>query len=55
MKALARSYLWWIGLDKDIESLGKSCESCQAIKLFKTGTLQCLRDVPQHVVFLILI
>ena len=32
MKALARSYIWWIGLDKDIESLGKSCESCQAIK-----------------------
>ena len=32
MKALARSYIWWIGLDKDIESLGKSCGSCQAIK-----------------------
>ena len=32
MKALARSYFWWIGLDKDIESLGRSCESCQAIK-----------------------
>ena len=26
MKALACSYFWWIGLDKDIENLGKSCE-----------------------------
>ena len=32
MKALARSYIWWIGLDKDIESLAKSCESYQAVK-----------------------
>ena len=32
MKALARSYFWWIGLDKDIECLGKSCGRCQAVK-----------------------
>ena len=32
MKAVARSYFWWIGLDKDIENLGKSCENCQAVK-----------------------
>ena len=32
MKALARSYFWWSGLDKDIEDLGKSCTACQAIK-----------------------
>ena len=32
MKASARSYFWWIGLDKDITNLGKSCESCQADK-----------------------
>ena len=32
MKALAHSYFWWIGLDKDIESMGKSCEKCQAAK-----------------------
>ena len=30
MKAIARSYFWWGGLDKDIETLGKSCQSCQA-------------------------
>ena len=29
MKALARSHFWWRGLDKDIETLGKSCHSCQ--------------------------
>ena len=30
MKTIARSYFWWVGLDKDIEELGKSCQSCQA-------------------------
>ena len=32
MKATARSYLWWPGLDKDLEKLAKSCLSCQAVK-----------------------
>ena len=32
MKALAQSYFWWFGLDKDIKLLGKSCEACQAIE-----------------------
>ena len=31
MKAIARSYFWWNGLDKDIENLGKSCQTCQAV------------------------
>ena len=29
MKCLARSYMWWPGLDKDIENKLKSCEECQ--------------------------
>ena len=32
MKALACSYFWCIGLDKDTENLGKFCECCQAVK-----------------------
>lgn len=32
MKAVARSYLWWPGLDKEIEELVRGCQSCQAVK-----------------------
>ncbi|KAL5509164.1 hypothetical protein EMCRGX_G004476 [Ephydatia muelleri] len=32
MKALARSYLWWPGLDKCLEEKAKSCRSCQEVK-----------------------
>ena len=28
MKAIARSYMWWLGIDKDIENLAKSCLPC---------------------------
>ena len=30
MKTIARSHFWWKGLDKDIETMGKTCHSCQA-------------------------
>ena len=29
MKALARSYVWWPGVDKDIESMVNECADCQ--------------------------
>ena len=29
MKSLARSYVWWPGIDQDIEILVKACASCQ--------------------------
>ena len=29
MKSLARSYIWWPGLDADIEKIAKSCGTCQ--------------------------
>lgn len=29
MKALARSYVWWPGLDKNVEDTVKSCTTCQ--------------------------
>ena len=32
MKAVARSYFWWFGLDKNIKTLGKSCNDCQVVK-----------------------
>ena len=32
MKAVARSYFWYIGLDKDIEDCAGRCISCQAVK-----------------------
>ena len=32
MKAIARSYFWWNGLDQGIEKLANLCESCQAVK-----------------------
>ena len=32
MKAVARSYLWWPGLDKCLEQRAKTCASCQEVK-----------------------
>ena len=32
MKSVARSYMWWPGLDKEIENLAKSCAACHAVK-----------------------
>ena len=32
MKSIARSYMWWPGMDKNIEDLAKSCLDCQAVK-----------------------
>jgi len=29
MKALARSYIWWPGIDKDVEETAKSSSGCQ--------------------------
>ena len=29
MKALRRSYVWWPGMDAEIENLVKSCSTCQ--------------------------
>ena len=32
MKSQARSYVWWPGLDKDIEKIAKSCDPCSQVK-----------------------
>ena len=31
MKALMRSYVYWPGMDKDIENMMKSCKSCASV------------------------
>ena len=41
MKALARSYVWWPQLDKEIETLAKSCDVCLTVK-------QSLPTAPLH-------
>ena len=32
MKSLARSYVWWPGITKDLETLAKACTHCSAVK-----------------------
>lgn len=32
MKGLARSYVWWPGLDEQLEMLAKDCPACQVIR-----------------------
>lgn len=32
MKAVARSYFWWPGLDKEIKDQAQSCEACRSVK-----------------------
>ena len=32
MKNLARSHVWWPGMDHDIENIAKSCTACQQVK-----------------------
>ncbi len=30
MKSLARGYVWWPGIDKDLEAVVKNCDTCQS-------------------------
>ena len=32
MKAVAKSYMWWPGLDKSIENKARSCSQCQTVR-----------------------
>jgi hypothetical protein len=32
MKSVARSYLWWPGMDQDLELIAKQCRVCQAVR-----------------------
>ena len=33
MKSLARSYIWWPGIDQEIEATTKSCDGCQRMEV----------------------
>ena len=30
MKALARSFIWWLNLERDLEDLARRCKRCQS-------------------------
>ena len=32
MKKMARSYMWWTNIDKEIEQLVKTCSYCQVVQ-----------------------
>lgn len=32
MESVARSYMWWPGLDADIQNLVNACQACQSVK-----------------------
>lgn len=35
MKGIARSYVWWPGIDKEIENVTKSCSGCSKFKIIQ--------------------
>lgn len=41
MRALSRYYVWWIGIDKDVENYVRKCMSCQESR-------QCLPEMPLY-------
>ena len=32
MKAIARSYIWWLNLNEEIELMVKGCEVCHSVR-----------------------
>ena len=35
MKQLARSVVWWLGIDKDLENIVRQCEQCALVKYYQ--------------------
>ena len=47
MKALARSYIWWPGIDMDIESKVRGCNICQVNRKLPASSLLHPWEFPQ--------
>ena len=48
MKTMARSYVGWPGLDREIEKMVKSCTSCQSVKNAPAVALLCPWNWPSR-------
>ncbi|CAB3388179.1 Hypothetical predicted protein [Cloeon dipterum] len=48
MKALARSYFWWPGMDKDIEEMARSCEPCLLVNKSPNKALVIPWSIPHR-------
>ncbi|CAB3379846.1 Hypothetical predicted protein [Cloeon dipterum] len=48
MKALARSYFWWPGMDKDIEEMARSCEPCLLVSKSPNKALVIPWSIPHR-------
>ena len=47
-KALARSYVWWPGIDAKTEEMTKSCKRCQAVRNPSPAAPLHPRSWPSH-------
>ena len=48
MKAVARSYFWWSGIDKAIKNLAKSCVSCLEQKVKSSSSTTSSMDMADY-------
>ena len=49
MKELARSYVWWPGLHRDLETLAELCQSCNELRNLPSQCFGGEWPVPEEV------
>ncbi len=49
MKSLERQYVWWPGIDRDVEKQVQVCQACQMVKPVPSPVLGNGQDVRGHV------